>query len=107
MTMMINAGYPTTPELRIYSHNERANRICNPTTLTVLKWLWRLDGTRVSALFVANPTGWLDIGVVNEQVTLCYCDYHLATCRTEIVSRRDAIKRVMFFTLAQESPPEN
>jgi hypothetical protein len=99
---MIHAGYLTPSELRVYSHNGRANRIYNPTTLTVLDWLRQLDGSHVSALFVANPDGWLDIGMVNEQVTLCYCDYGLETCHSEIVSQHDAVERVMSFTLAQK-----
>jgi hypothetical protein len=103
---MINAGFPN-PELHIYSHNERINRIHNPTALTVLNWLWRLDGKSVSALFVANPRGWLDIGIVNEHVTLCFCDYALAVCHSEIVSRQTAIERVMFFALAQDSQPND
>lgn len=91
--------------LDIYSYNQRINRIHNPTALTVLDWLRRLDGRDVSALFVATPNGWLDIGIVNEQVTVCYCDYALAVCRSEIVSRDTAIERVLFFTLAQENQP--
>jgi hypothetical protein len=81
--------------LDIYSYNERINRIHNPTARTVLDWLRRLDGKGVSALFVSNPDGWLDIGIVNEQVTICYCDYTLAVCRSEIVSRRAAIEWVL------------
>jgi hypothetical protein len=96
-----------TPELHVYSYNERSKRIHNPTALTVLDWLRRLDGRDVSALFVANPNGWLDIGIVNEQVTMCYCDYALAICRSEIVSWDTAIEQVLFFTLAQECQPIN
>ena len=83
--------------LDIYRRNQRLGHVNNPSLPFALACLKRLDGEHLSEMMVANARGWLDISRLGDSLSLCFCDYSLASCRSEIVSREIAAEWIEYF----------
>jgi len=81
--------------LEVFSSAQRIKQIDDPCSKTILDWVRQLDGKRVTDLVVTSPQGWLTVGVLGDQMSICASDWTFAVCQSEIVSRPRVVDKLL------------